>query len=88
MNHKPVIMYSTTSCPYCLAARNLLRSKNLTWTEVSVDIEPDKRAEMISRSGRRTVPQIFIGDTHVGGYDDLSALDQEDALDRLLKDGS
>jgi glutaredoxin 3 len=88
MNHKPVIMYSTTSCPYCLAARNLLRSKNLTWTEVSVDIEPDKRAEMISRSGRRTVPQIFIGDTHVGGYDDLNALDQEDALDRLLKDGS
>jgi glutaredoxin 3 len=88
MNHKPVVMYSTTSCPYCLAARNLLRSKNLTWTEVSVDIEPDKRAEMISRSGRRTVPQIFIGDTHVGGYDDLDALEQEGALDRLLKDGS
>jgi glutaredoxin 3 len=88
MNHKPVVMYATTSCPYCLAARNLLRAKNLTWTEVSVDVEPDKRAEMLSRSGRRTVPQIFIGDTHVGGYDDLDALEQEGALDRLLKDGS
>jgi glutaredoxin 3 len=84
MNHKPVTMYSTASCPYCLAARNLLRSKNVTWTEVSLDAEPDKRAEMMARSGRRTVPQIFIGDTHVGGFDDLDALEQEDALDRLL----
>lgn len=84
MNQKPVVMYSTSYCPYCVAARNLLRSKGLNWTEVSLDAEPDKRAEMMSRSGRRTVPQVFIGDTHVGGFDDLNALDQEGALDRLL----
>jgi glutaredoxin 3 len=84
MNHKPVVMYSTASCPYCVAARNLLQSKKVTWSEVSLDAEPDKRAEMMARSGQRTVPQIFIGDTHVGGYDDLDALEQEDALDRLL----
>lgn len=85
MNHKPVVMYSTASCPYCMAARNLLRAKDLTWTEVSLDAEPDKRAEMMTRTGRRTVPQIFIGDTHVGGFDDLDALEQEGALDRLLQ---
>lgn len=84
MNHRPVVMYSTASCPFCVAARNLLRSKQVTWTEVSLDAEPDKRAEMLSRSGRRTVPQIFVGDTHVGGFDDLDALDQEGGLDRLL----
>lgn len=84
MNHKPVVMYSTASCPYCVAARNLLQSKGVTWTEVSLNAEPDKRAEMMARSGQRTVPQIFIGDTHVGGFDDLDALEQEDALDRLL----
>lgn len=84
MNQKPVVMYSTASCPYCVAARNLLAIKKVTWTEVSLDAEPDKRAEMMARSGRRTVPQIFIGDTHVGGFDDLDALEQEDALDRLL----
>ncbi len=86
MNHKPIVMYATTSCPFCVAARRLLRERNLTWTEVSVDIDPDKRAEMMSRSGRHTVPQIFIGDAHVGGFDDLDALDQEGALDRLLHD--
>ncbi|MGY6631704.1 MAG: glutaredoxin 3 [Wenzhouxiangella sp.] len=85
MNHKPIVMYATTSCPFCVAARRLLRERDLTWTEVSVDIDPDKRAEMMSRSGRHTVPQIFIGDTHVGGFDDLDALDQEGGLDRLLK---
>ncbi|TVQ36027.1 MAG: glutaredoxin 3 [Wenzhouxiangella sp.] len=85
MNHKPIVMYSTSYCPYCVAARNLLRSKDLTWTEVSLDAEPDKRAEMMSRSGRHTVPQVFIGDTHVGGFDDLNALDQEGGLDRLLR---
>ncbi len=84
MNQKPVVMYSRAACPFCLAARNLLRSKNVVWTEVSLDAEPDKRAEMMSRTGRHTVPQIFIGDTHVGGFDDLDALDQADELDRLL----
>jgi glutaredoxin 3 len=88
MNHKPVVMYSTSYCPYCVAARNLLQSKGVSWTEVSLDAEPDKRAEMMARSGRRTVPQIFIGDSHVGGFDDLDALDQEGALDRLLASSS
>jgi len=84
VNHKPVIMYATAACPFCSAARELLRAKGVQWTEVSVDVEPDKRAEMMSRTGQRTVPQIFVGDFHVGGFDDLDALDQEDALDRLL----
>ncbi len=84
MSEHAVVMYATTSCPFCVAARNLLRGKGVTWTEVSVDIEPDKRAEMMSRSGRRTVPQVFIGDEHIGGFDDLDALDQEGALDRML----
>lgn len=85
MNHKPIVMYSTSYCPYCVAARQLLHGKGLTWTEVSLDAEPDKRAEMMSRSGRRTVPQIFIGDTHVGGFDDLNALHQAGELDSLLR---
>lgn len=84
MNHKPIVMYSRAGCPFCVAARNLLHQRKLTWTEVSLDAEPDKRAEMIARSGQRTVPQIFIGDFHVGGFDDLTALDEADELDRLL----
>jgi len=77
-------MYANTSCPFCARARELFRDRGVTWTEVSVDVDPDKRAEMMARSGRRTVPQIFIGDEHVGGFDDLDALDQEGALDRML----
>ncbi|MDT8438801.1 MAG: glutaredoxin 3 [Wenzhouxiangellaceae bacterium] len=84
MSQKPIVMYSRASCPFCVAARNLLHSKNVTWTEVSLDAEPDKRAEMISRTGRRTVPQIFIGDFHVGGFDDLNALHRGGDLDRIL----
>jgi len=84
MTDKPIVMYSRASCPYCVAARNMLKSKNVNWTEVSLDSEPDKRAEMISRTGRRTVPQIYVGDFHVGGFDDLNALNQSGDLDRLL----
>lgn len=84
MSEKSIVMYSRAACPFCVAARNVFQSRNLTWTEVSLDTEPDKRAEMISRTGRRTVPQIFIGDFHVGGYDDLNALDQAGDLDRIL----
>ncbi len=79
-----IVMYSRAACPYCVAARNLLKSKDVRWTEVSLDAEPGRRAEMMERTGRRTVPQIFIGDVHVGGFDDLDALDQEGELDRLL----
>jgi glutaredoxin 3 len=84
MVEKSIVMYSRAACPFCVAARNLLKGKGVAWTEVSLDAEPDKRAEMIARTGRRTVPQIFIGDDHVGGFDDLNALDQAGDLDRLL----
>ncbi len=84
MTEKSILMYSRATCPYCVAARNMLKSKNARWVEVSLDAEPDKRAEMIARSGRRTVPQIFIGDFHVGGFDDLNALERAGELDRLL----
>jgi len=86
MTEKPIVMYSRATCPFCVAARNLFEAKGANWTEVSLDAEPDKRAEMISRTGRRTVPQIFIGDFHVGGFDDLQALERAGDLDRLLTD--
>lgn len=84
MTEKPIVMYSRASCPFCVAARNMFKKRDLIWTEVSLDAEPDKRAEMISRTGRKTVPQIFIGDFHVGGFDDLDALEQAGDLDRIL----
>lgn len=84
MSNKSIVMYSRAACPFCVAARNVFKSRDVTWTEVSLDAEPDKRAEMISRTGRRTVPQIFIGDFHVGGFDDLTALDEAGDLERLL----
>lgn len=83
-DQKPIIMYSRAACPYCVAARKVFKARNVIWTEVSLDTEPDKRAEMISRTGQRTVPQIFIGDFHVGGFDDLAALEQSGDLDRIL----
>ena len=84
MTEKSIVMYSRGACPFCVAARNTFRQRNLNWTEVSLDAEPDKRAEMISRTGRKTVPQIFIGDFHVGGFDELDALEQAGDLDRIL----
>jgi len=84
MTAKSIVMYSRAACPFCVAARNVFSKRDLTWTEVSLDAEPDKRAEMISRTGRKTVPQIFIGDFHVGGFDDLDALEQAGDLDRIL----
>lgn len=79
-----VLMYSTTICPYCMMARRLLDRKKVAVEEIKIDCDPAKRNEMMQRSGRRTVPQIFIGETHVGGYDDLSALDRTGQLDALL----
>ncbi len=79
-----ITMYSRSSCPYCDMAKRLLRSKGQEWTEIDIEAEPDRRAEMIERSGRRTVPQIFIDDRHVGGFDDLAALEDEGRLDALL----
>lgn len=80
-----VVMYATSWCPYCARARQLLEEKGVSFEEIDVDARPDARAEMAQRSGgRRTVPQIFIGDTHVGGSDDLHALDASGGLDKLL----
>ena len=80
-----VRMYSTGVCPYCLMAERLLQSKGVSTIEkIRVDLEPERRAEMMEKTGRRTVPQIYIGDTHVGGYDDLAALDRAGKLDPLL----
>ena len=85
----PVTMYATGSCPYCQMAERLLRTKGVTALEkIRVDLEPARRAEMVGRTGRRTVPQIYIGTTHVGGYDDLAALDEAGQLDALLHGGS
>lgn len=80
-----VIMYCTAVCPYCNMAERLLNRKGVTQIEkIRVDLDPARREEMMARTGRRTVPQIYIGDFHVGGFDDLSALDQEGKLDALL----
>lgn len=79
-----VTMYATSWCPYCARARKLLASKGATVEEIDIERIPDKRAEMQTRSGRRTVPQIFIGETHVGGSDDLHALEAAGKLDALL----
>ncbi len=78
-------MYSTRFCPYCVRARFLLESKNVEFTDIGVDARPELRREMTERSGRRTVPQIWIGERHVGGYDDLARLEQMGELDELLK---
>jgi glutaredoxin 3 len=86
MEAGPVVeMYANSWCPYCSAARALLASKQVRVVEINVEEFPERRAEMIARSGRRTVPQIFIGATHVGGYDDLAALEHEGRLDPLLR---
>ncbi len=79
-----VQIYTTQWCPYCNAAKSLLQDKGVTYEEVNAE-DPEVRAAMVERAnGRRTVPQIFIGDTHVGGYDDMAALDRRGQLDPLL----
>jgi glutaredoxin 3 len=81
----PVLMYRTEQCPYCHRAEALLRARGVTEIEtIRIDLDPARREEMVERTGRRTVPQIFIGTTHVGGFDDLSALDREGRLVPLL----
>lgn len=80
-----VMMYSTAVCPYCIQAERLLRAKGVQEiAKVRVDLDPARRVEMMDKTGRRTVPQIYIGATHVGGYDDLVALDRAGKLDPLL----
>jgi glutaredoxin 3 len=82
-----ITMYTTASCPFCVMAERLLKSKGITGIDkIRIDLDPAQRAEMMQKTGRRTVPQIFIGGFHVGGFDDLSALDRAGKLDPLLQD--
>ena len=81
---KDVVMYTTRLCGFCRAAKKLLDAKGVEYQTIAVDFDSEKRQEMMQRSGRRTVPQIFIGDHHVGGFDDLNALESADKLDELL----
>lgn len=85
MSQLRVLMYSTAVCPFCIRAEQLLRARGVAEIEkVRIDLDPALRDEMMQKTGRRTVPQIYIGDTHVGGCDDLVALDQAGKLQPLL----
>jgi glutaredoxin 3 len=85
MSQRPITIYTTPWCPYCQRAKTLLVEKNLVFNEIDVEEAPDLRQEMMLRSNRNTVPQIFIGARHVGGCDDLVALDRSGELDRLTR---
>ncbi|MFD0738681.1 glutaredoxin 3 [Lysobacter koreensis] len=79
-----IVIYTSAICPYCIAAKNFLKSKNQTWTEVRIDLDPAARGDMQALTKRTSVPQIFIGTTHVGGYDDMIALHRAGGLEPLL----
>ncbi len=82
-----VLMYCTEICPYCVRAERLLRAKGVVEIEkIRVDLQPERRAVMMQKTGRRTVPQIYIGNRHIGGYDDLAALERNGELTKLLMD--
>ncbi len=85
MSQPEVVMYTTMVCPYCVAAKNYLKNKGVSWKEVRVDTDPAQRSIMLERAKRTSVPQIFIGETHVGGFDDLVALDRAGKLAPLLE---
>lgn len=80
-----IIMYTTATCPYCIRARDLFLRKKVSFTDIRVDDDPSKRVEMEQKSGRRTVPQIFINEQPIGGCDDLYALEAANQLDQLLQ---
>ncbi len=82
-----VVIYTSALCGYCAMAKHLLQDKGVAYEEIPVDMDVSRRAEMEQRSGRRTVPQIFIGEQHIGGYDDLAALERAGRLDALLAGG-
>ncbi len=84
MSHPEVVLYTTGMCPYCIRARSLLEKKGINYTEYRIDENPGLRPEMESRSGLTSVPQIFIGDKHIGGFDDMAELDVLGDLDPLL----
>ena len=85
MNAPEVVLYTTPFCPFCVRAKRLLDSKHAAYREFGVAGDPTLREEMIERSGRRTVPQIWIGERHVGGFDELAALERQGQLDELLQ---
>ena len=80
-----IVLYTSATCGYCVAAKNFLKSRGLEWKEVRIDLDPAERARMVERARRTSVPQIFIGDTHVGGYDDMMALHRAGGLEPLLR---
>ena len=80
-----VTLYTTAYCPYCIRAKALLDDKTVAYTEFAVDNQPQLRREMMERSGRQTVPQIWVGEQHIGGFDDLWALERQGSLDELLE---
>lgn len=82
----PITIYTSALCGYCTAAKNFLRSRGHDWVEIRVDTDPEQRRAMQARAGRTSVPQIFVGDVHVGGYEDLVALDRRGGLEPLLRD--
>lgn len=79
-----ITLYTTAICPYCVAAKNFLKSKGQVWTEVRIDLDFEQRQKMIAKANRTSVPQIFVGQTHVGGYDDMIALHRAGKLEPLL----
>ncbi len=79
-----ILIYTSTICPYCVMAKRLLDNKTVSYTEINVDVDPELRITMMQRTNRRTVPQIYIGDRHIGGFDELHALERNNELDVLL----
>ncbi|MBM4195735.1 MAG: glutaredoxin 3 [Gammaproteobacteria bacterium] len=84
MSTPDIVMYTTPICPYCVAAKSLLKQKGASWREIDITKDAAERDSMMARTGRRTVPQIFVGDRHIGGFDELAALDRDGGLDSLL----
>jgi glutaredoxin 3 len=82
-----ITLYTSAACGYCVAAKKFLRSKGLSWDEVRIDLDPAERERMVARARRTSVPQIFVGDIHVGGYEDLMALHRAGKLEPLLAGG-
>ncbi len=80
----PITLYTTAICPYCVAAKNFMKSKGLSWTEIRIDTDPAERAKMMARANRTSVPQIFVGDVHVGGFDDMMSLHRAGKFEPLL----
>lgn len=84
MSQPEITIYSTLICPYCVAAKNFLKSKGLAWREIRIDQDPAEREKMMALAKRTSVPQIFVGNVHVGGYDDMMALHREGKFEPLL----